>query len=101
MPEYFDVSVMVVLVIEAISHHVSPAVLRPTKSLAAKEPVMSMLVATDVLPSVNVRVPPSPVGAADLAHRTSSPPLNPVEALLMVLNGLPALPSPVLSFPAA
>ena len=78
-------SVMVVLLMLDISHQVSPPVFSPTKSFAASEPVMSTDVVTDALPSVKVRLPPRDEGAADFAQRTSSPPLNPVEALSMVL----------------
>jgi len=89
VPEYFDVSVMVVLVILLISHQVSPECspveFSETKSLAASDPVRSSLVATEVLPFVNVRVPESAVGAGDLAQRTSSSPDKPVLALSMVL----------------
>jgi len=76
---------MVVLVIEAISHHVSPAVFKLTKSFAPRTAVKSAAVSTDLLPSVNVRLHPRLAGSGDLAHRTSSPPLRPVEALSMVL----------------
>ena len=72
------------------------------KSPIANSVVKSVLVPVTVVPfNVHAVVPVKAVGSGLLATLTSSPPVKPVLALVIVLYGAAAVPVPVVSSPVA